>query len=945
MKSQLIRFFIMMVLGGLSFASYATLQRVTPSEIMAFEALDKPVISNNGAVLAVEVKPDRGDSHVLVKNIQTLQSFTLKGSVKPRVNHDGRFVIAKIPPTLLQLETTAKAEKEKLTTGLILLNTVSGEKSKFDDVKQADFNEQGNALAIWFNPKKDNSKGENTTSEQNAEVPSVEVDAFDKSSKLVLQQLNTGHKLTFEHVSAFAFDALGHHLVIAQNNIADQFHQLQFVALSDLSSKVVFASNEQQIGHIALSDNGRHLAWTAGKASVPPFGREYILSLMDLERNKITRISAANAQAWTLNRYSGLQFSDDNERLFMGRVPQVLPEPTMTKMKTDKDVFDIDVLRQNRDLVIWQGDDERIKPNEIKQYANELTRTYLAVLYIDNHSLIQLTDKNVPDLEQTDLEQSPFTTSLLTAKRYVLASSDRPYRKMITWAGFYRDFYILDIKTGEKQLLLHQQPESQVPSLSPNEKFVVYYQQGNVFLYNIDKQQKVNLTQALAVPFSDEDHDYPSNAPSYGFGPWLANDAGVLVYDKYDIWQFSTESKKGLRLTKGLGRKQQVQYRVVDLTVKDALPTTFESEEPILLQGYSEKTKGDGFYVAKVGQQGVQTLMAGDYKLTPLAHSKDPQMLVYSKQRYDLFPDLYTAPYLTPQDNVKQTDLDAQKRRLAWGQAELVHWTNSDGKVSDGVFIKPSNYVEGQSYPVIVYFYRFMSNRLHAFPDMKFNHRPNFAWFADNGYGIFLPDIRFEIGRPGDSSVSALTSGVQYLIDMGLAKPDAIGLQGHSWAGYQTAYAITQTSLFKAAVSGAPVSNMTSAYSGIRHGTGLARQFQYETGQSRIGKSLYQAPLEYIENSPIFYADKINTPLMLMFGDKDEAVPWEQGIELYLAMRRLGKPVVFLQYKDEPHHLKKYPNKVDYSLRMMAYFDHYLKGQPEPKWITQGEAYQEYKKD
>ncbi|MGL4615498.1 MAG: alpha/beta hydrolase family protein, partial [Shewanella sp.] len=217
-----------------------------------------------------------------------------------------------------------------------------------------------------------------------------------------------------------------------------------------------------------------------------------------------------------------------------------------------------------------------------------------------------------------------------------------------------------------------------------------------------------------------------------------------------------------------------------------------------------------------------------------------------------------------------------------------------------------------------------------------------FAWYINNGYAVFLPDIRFDIGYPGASAVQALTSGVQKLIDMGIAQPNAIGLHGHSWSGYQTAFAITQTKLFSAAVAGAPVANMTSAYSGIRHGTGMARQFQYETGQSRIGESLYAAPQKYIENSPIFYVERIQTPLMIMFGDKDDAVPWEQGIELYLAMRRAGKEVVFLQYEDEPHHLKKYPNKLDYSIRMMEYFDHYLKGQPAPAWLSQGEAYVEY---
>jgi dipeptidyl aminopeptidase/acylaminoacyl peptidase len=185
-----------------------------------------------------------------------------------------------------------------------------------------------------------------------------------------------------------------------------------------------------------------------------------------------------------------------------------------------------------------------------------------------------------------------------------------------------------------------------------------------------------------------------------------------------------------------------------------------------------------------------------------------------------------------------------------------------------------------------------------------------------------------------------MINAAQKLIDMGVAHPEKIGLQGHSWAGYQSAFMITQTDMFKAVVSGAPVSNMTSAYSGIRLNSGLARQFQYETGQSRIGKPLTQALDLYIENSPVFFADKVNTPVLIMFGDDDGAVPWQEGIQYYLALRRHNKDAIFLQYEGEPHHLKKFPNQVDFSIRMMEYFDHHLKGKPAAEWIKNGVKHQ-----
>ncbi|ABI39790.1 peptidase S9, prolyl oligopeptidase active site domain protein [Shewanella sp. MR-4] len=908
---------------------------LTLTDIMKFESLEKPVIADNGQVLAVEVAPDRGDSHGLIKNLQTGNAFQIEGGSDPIVSHTGRYVAMAVKPSLLTVETSDAKAKKKLKADMVLLDTETGTQTKFERVKEFVFSDDGAHLAIWFEAdeeaKKD-AKEKTEGADYKPKAEKVKVDKFDQGRRLSLVNLSSpSQRVDLEHVTAYQFDKDSRRLAVAVNDIEAKQHQLQLIDLKDYKKSTAFESQTQQIGAVSLSKNGRWLAFTQGDASELPYGRSYQLSLVDIASGKIRPVP--NTKEWTLNRYASLNFSLDSERLFFGRVPEVSQQLSLKKIAEEKDLYDKEIVTGLRGLKVWHGDDPRIKPHEIKQYDKEQKRTYLAVLHLGSNNVVQLGDKTVPDV------------TLSQHKRYMLASSDLPYRKMITWAGFYQDYYLVDINTGRKLPLLTQQPSDSDPSLSGDGKYVAYYQQGNVYLYDIAEGRRTNLTKSLKVSFADEDHDYPSNAPGYGFGPWLKDDAGFLVYDKYDVWQFNTASKSGFALTAGQGRAQKIQYRVEGLVDNPDEPTTLAYNATVLLHGYSDKTKADGFYQATLGEAGVKTLMEGEYKLTVLGRSKDADTLVFSKERFDLFPDLYTASYQAPQNAVKQTDLDKQRQAFNWSQAELVHWTNGDGKPLDGVLIKPTNYQAGERYPVLVYYYRFMTDRLHAFPQMKVNHRPNFAWYVNNGYAVFLPDIRFDIGYPGASSVQALTSGVQKLIDMGVADANAIGLQGHSWSGYQTAFAITQTKMFKAAVAGAPVANMTSAYSGIRHGTGLARQFQYETGQSRIGESLFAAPQKYIENSPVFYADRIQTPLMIMFGDKDDAVPWEQGVEMYLAMRRAGKDVVFLQYEDEPHHLKKYPNKLDYSIRMMEYFDHYLKGKPAPAWLSQGEAYVEYKAD
>ncbi|MCU8054744.1 prolyl oligopeptidase family serine peptidase [Shewanella sp. SM34] len=914
---------------------------LTLTDIMHFESLEKPVISDKGQVIAVESAPDRGDSHVIVKNVLSQQSYQIAGGSDPLVNHDGRYVAVVVKPSLLTRETSDAKAKKKLKSDMVLLDTQTGTQTRFERVKEFVFSDDGKHLAIWFEADEESKKdAEPKTTEKLAEagtqspanIDKPKVDKFDQGRRFTLLSLEDQTKrIDVEQVTGYVFDKASRRLALAVNDITNKQHQLQLVDLNTHKKTVAFDSPSQQIGALALAKNGRWLAFTQGKDSELPYGRSYQLSLVDLQSGKIS--TPPESPEWKLNRYTSLSFSLDSERLFFGRVPEVSQQLSLQKITEEKDLFDTNIVTGQRGLKVWHGDDPRIKPNEIKQYEDEQKRTYLAVLHLGSNNVVQLGDKTVPDV------------TISQHKRFMLASSDLPYRKMATWAGFYQDYYLVDINTGSKVPFLTQQPSDAEPTLSGNGKYVAYYQQGNVYLYDIAQDRRTNLTKSLKVSFADEDHDYPSSAPGYGFGPWLKNDAGFLVYDKYDVWQFNTESKAGFALTAGKGRTQKIQYRLEGLVDHPDEPAELAYNATVLLHGYSDKTKADGFYQATLGEAGVKTLMQGEYKLTVLGRSKDGDTIVFSKERFDLFPDVYTASYSAPQNAVKQTDLDKQRQAFNWSQSELVHWTNGDGKPLDGVLIKPTNYQAGKRYPVLVYYYRFMTDRLHAFPQMNINHRPNFAWYINNGYAVFLPDIRFEIGYPGASSVQALTSGVQKLIEIGIADPDAIGLQGHSWSGYQTAFAITQTKMFKAAVAGAPVSNMTSAYSGIRHGTGIARQFQYETGQSRIGASLFAAPQKYIENSPVFYADRIQTPLMIMFGDKDDAVPWEQGVEMYLAMRRAGKEVVFLQYEDEPHHLKKYPNKLDYSIRMMQYFDHYLKGKPAPEWLSKGEAYVEYKAD
>ncbi|HWP44611.1 MAG TPA: prolyl oligopeptidase family serine peptidase, partial [Blastocatellia bacterium] len=311
---------------------------------------------------------------------------------------------------------------------------------------------------------------------------------------------------------------------------------------------------------------------------------------------------------------------------------------------------------------------------------------------------------------------------------------------------------------------------------------------------------------------------------------------------------------------------------------------------------------------------------------------------------FSQFPDLLvTGPDF--KDMKKVSDANPQKSELLWGTAELIRYRNLDGVQLSAILIKPENFDPSKKYPLMVYIYETLSEGLHRFSDPRPGHNINASYYASNGYLVLMPDIVYTIGHPGQSALKCVLPAIQAVADKGFVDEDAIGIQGHSWGGYQIAYMITQTTRFKAASAGAPVSNMTSAYSGIRWGSGLPRQFQYERTQSRIGGSLWESPMLFLENSPVFWANNVQTPVMMIHNDNDDAVPWYQGIEFFLALRRLGKEAYLFNYNGEPHGLRRRANQKDYAMRMQQFFDHYLKGAPKPEWMEKGIPYLEREKE
>ncbi|SMO73448.1 Dipeptidyl aminopeptidase/acylaminoacyl peptidase [Gracilimonas mengyeensis] len=902
----------MLIVLGFIFSTSLKAQGVlTFQDVMKFEDIGDIELSADGSWVAYEVWPDRGDGVVEVKSTDGRQTFTINLGASPKITPKGKWVAAerKVP-----LADQLKDSKDKPQPGLSVLSTADGGIVQFDSVKAFQFSEDGKWLAIHHL--------------QSKEVEELKSENKKLGSELVLRELESGTEFSFPFVHEVAFDSLSNYLAYSVVDTTDEENGLFLFDLNTEETIPVDASASGYYTNLTWDYDQQKLAFTKASYDTSYVESDASLHVWNAENESLTTLFSEGdaSDEFVLRSNNELTFTNDGNRLFFGLMDAEMAAINAQKEEENETpaVYDVNDIVEERGLDIWHGDDSRIKPHEKKSWESRKNHLYTAVYLLDKNEWVQLADHEMPDLR---VAHNPDV---------VLGSSQEPYLKEMTWEGFFNDWYHVDLETGERKLIAEKLSEGAY--LSPGGKFVVYYADKDWHLLDIGSGESRNLTGDLEVPFYDEDHDYPSRVPDYGLAGWIEDDRAVLIYDKYDVWRFETNGGEPKNITGGEGRENKRIFRIERMNKK--WDEAFANNEELLLTSYHDLNKNFGFYSAHANRSGASRLLEEDKKFTFVEKAKDANAVLYKREAYDEFPNIWVANNWEFKQTEQLTILhDDLKEKWNWGSAELIDWRSVDGTFIQGIVIKPDNYDPEKRYPIMTYYYRFFTNRLHDFNEPKTNHRPVFAQYVSDGYVVFLPDIRFEIGRPGFAATKSLVPGIQKLIEMGIADEDKLGLHGHSWSGYQTAFMVTQTDIFDAAVSGAPVSNMTSAYSGIRWGSGLARQFQYEKTQSRIGETLVDAPLKYIENSPVFYADRIKTPMLIMHGDADGAVPWYQSIELYLAMRRYNKDVVFLQYHDEPHHPQKFPNKLDYAIRMKEYFDYYLKGVGQPDWILEGEAY------
>jgi dipeptidyl aminopeptidase/acylaminoacyl peptidase len=587
-------------------------------------------------------------------------------------------------------------------------------------------------------------------------------------------------------------------------------------------------------------------------------------------------------------------------------------------------------------LDIWNYKEDYLQPQQQVQLNQELRKSYTAVIFPkDDNIFMQL---------GTDTTESVQLVNEGNAN-YVLSTSSYGNRAASQWLGFTKQTaYVkyMDVTAAKaKPSTIVFKNERSNASASPMGKYILWYDwdKKSYFTFNVANGKKANISQGIKAPIWDEDDDHPDAPPPHGVMQWDAEDKWIYIYDKYDVWKCDPQGIIApVQLSNG--RKNKTIVRWVNTDREERF---LQEGKPYLFNYFSEENKQSDVQVIPVNELGKGLRPYSNTTYRGYLRAKDSiRSFIYTCENPQQSPYLVSyesnpSPY--DKFNVKILhEPNPQQADYNWYTTELESWKMFDGKRSEGILYKPENFDPAKKYPIIFYFYERDADDLYNYRGPAPSASTiNIPYFTSNGYLVFDPNIYYKNGEPGESAYNSVVSAAKYLTKKyKWVDSTKMAIQGQSWGGYQVAYLVTRTNIFAAAGAGAPVSNMTSAYGGIRWGSGVTRQFQYEKGQTRIGKTLWEGRDLYLKNSPLFAVPKIKTPLLLMHNDKDGAVPWYQSIEFFTALKRNDKKVWLLQYNDEDHNLIERRNRKDLSIRLAQFFDHYLKGKPMPKWMAEG---------
>lgn len=583
-------------------------------------------------------------------------------------------------------------------------------------------------------------------------------------------------------------------------------------------------------------------------------------------------------------------------------------------------------LKDPAGVEVWHAKDIDIIPLQKKTESRDRRKNFLATWIIAEDRFVQLGG---------DVTER---VNLLEKQKLALGTDNTPYETEKRFGPTLVDAYIINTLSG-KRFKAFEQVKFHFSS-SPDGRYVPYIRDDHFWLYDTKQKDTLNLTEKVDRSFiNNERNTLTDQSPPYGVAGWSKDGKQLFLYDRYDMWQFAADGSKSECLTRGTA--DEIRYRRVILDPDE--DEFIDPDRPLYLSMYGEKTKKTGYARMEWGEL-PEKLVWQDKNIRSLVKAEDADVYAYQQGAFDDSPDVFVGN-IDRQEMRQVSETNPFQSEFYWGRSELVDYTNDHGQALQGALFYPADYEPGKQYPMIVYIYEMRSQTVHSYYTPSERHPYNTAVFSAEGYFVFQPDIVYRAQNPGLSAKECVIPAVKQVLETGMVDPKRVGLVGHSWGGYQTAFLSTQTDLFAALVAGAPLTNMMSMSMSIYWNSGQTDAWIFHESQGRMDRPFWKDVDTYMANSAIFNIENLNNPLLVAFGDEDGAVDWQQGVELYNAARLAQKPMVMLVYPGENHGLAKKPNQVDYHYRILEWFGHYLKGQEAPAWIVEGQSYLDRQKE
>ena len=880
------------------------------------------MLSPDGKWLAWSLLTTEGDGELIVKSTaDTLtRRYPIGGANQASFafSEDGQWIAFKQSPAYKEIKAAAKTPGKQLFDKLLLVNLATGKSTTFEKAGEYAFNgKAATCLAVSLVREK---------------AAGVKPDD-PKSNDLLLIELKTGKIQDVGSVGEFMFDKPGSWLAYTTETAGKTGNGLYLLAIATRQTAVL-DNDKMTYKSLGWKEEGDAFAvLKMKKDSSWKTEKGIVIGVKDLGASPKVIVydpakdSVGFPKGMTVSGNRAPRWSDDLSRLFFG-IAVLKPEKKRSDSAAKKDG---DTTKP--DMIIWNGRDSRLQSRQQVEETQDKEFSWYGMVDAAGSHFTRLNDST-----------QRFVT-ILPKAHYALVEDRSTYELDNNLDGqTYEDIYIVDLATGRGRKWMEKfylPSFASEPRSSPDGKKLVYGLEGHYYVYDIPSDRSVNITDKIPSSFVNTEDDHNVQKPLTPVLGWSSDSKYLLIHDLWDIWEISASGgAPAVNLTRN-GRAAQIRYQFRYVLDPEEKEKGIDITQPLYVQMYGEWTKRGGIGRIAVGkgvwQAGVESLIWEDAGIGSLSKAKHAAVYAFSREDFSKPTEFFVGGPLL-KDAVQATHNTPLADRYTFSAGvRLVNYVSDKGDSLQGALFLPAGYEPGKKYPTIVYYYEKLSQTLHSYPRPDYSRTGwNPTMYTSNGYAVFIPDIVYKLNDPGMSAVWCVIPGVKAAIQTGVIDEQHIGIHGHSWGGYQTAFLVTQTDMFRAAAAGAPLTDMISMYDMIYWNAGIGDMGIFEASQGRLTTGPWDNWDAYRRNSPVYHVKDVKTPLLILHNDKDGAVDFEQGIEYYNALRRLKKPVTMITYRGENHGLAKRENMRDYSIRMMEFFDYYLKGKPAPEWWIKG---------